>query len=588
MALYQKESLENLKRKIDLVDLLSSHIDLKRTGAAYKALCPFHDEKTPSFTIQKGDTHYHCFGCGAHGDAIQFLMSHQKLSFSESVESLAHRFQVHLERVEQGEEQKGPSKKILQEALQHAADIYHYLLLHTHEGHEAAKYLFDRGVDLDFIRRFQLGLAPKGGHFLHRCLSKTYNEEILSAAGLLSANKRDFFHDRITIPIHNAMGAVIGFSARKYKEDTFGGKYVNTSETSLFKKSRILFGLHHCRRRIAKERRAIIVEGQLDTLRLISEGFNITVAGQGTAFGDEHVQELVKLGVNTVFLALDADNAGKEAVIKIGNLFQKQGVEARVLELPIGEDPDSFLKRAGAEAFIELMQSAPDYLTFAVKEFSKKIDSKSPAGKRELVQMFVTQIRSWNDEIMVHESLKKAANLLQVPEEMLGVGKISLPNLFIQRNASVGIQEIDPDKIMECDCLLWLLRFSHELPQLKAIAEQNLAEEMFKVPLCRKLYAYCLQQISPDKKVDLMDLLIFLEDPAAQEFLDALFAKKVNKDKAEALLIEAIQKLLERNFMQKREEIRMQIQSGQHSDEDAMALLRAFKEQSAPKVVVPA
>lgn len=577
MPVYQKESLENLRRKIDLVEVLSSHIDLKRTGAAYKGLCPFHDEKTPSFMIQKGDVHYHCFGCGAHGDAIQFMMNHLKMSFSDSVESLAQKFQVHLEVVDAVEE-KGPNKKLLIQALNKAAELYHFLLLHTQEGHNAVRYLIGRGIDMDFIQQFQLGLAPQGGHFLEKALNPPFDTEILQAAGLISTAGKDFFHDRITIPIHNPMGAVIGFSARKYKDQTFGGKYVNTSETPLFKKSRILFGLNYCRRRIAKERKAIIVEGQIDALRLIKEGFNITVAGQGTAFGEGHVQELKQLGVNQVYLALDSDAAGQEAILKIGNLFQKIGVEVLVIQMPSGKDPDGFLKEHGAEAFLELMHKSQDYLTFAVGYYGKRINLDSPAAKSELVHNLSTQIRSWDDTVMVHESLRKLALLLKMPEEMIGVGQHIIPNLLIQKSASVGMHEVDPDRVIEADLLLWLIRFSNEFPQFVEIAQQNILPENFRIKVCRSLYDIFMTAITTHQPHDFMTLVIQLQEPDGQYFLDELFRKKVNREKAESCFIESLKKFLERNWMQKREEIKMKIQSGQHSDEEAINLLKAFDE----------
>ena len=336
MAIFNKESLESLRQRVNLVEVLSSYVELKRNGASYKGLCPFHDEKTPSFIVQGGDTYYHCFGCGAHGDAIQFLMTHQKMSFGEAVESLAQRFHVHLELVEDRQEKKGVNKALLKEALNDACQFFHFSLLHTSEGHDALQYLYGRGIDLEFIDNFQVGLAPKMQGSLRKVMqAKNIRDEILVEAGLLTSTKegqwRDFFSDRIMFPIHSHSGEVIGFSGRKYKEETFGGKYVNTPETALFKKSRVLFGLNYSRKRIAKERKAIIVEGQIDALRLIQTGFNVTVAGQGTAFGEGHVKELMILGVNQVFLALDADKAGQEATAKIGHLFQKEGIDVKVV-----------------------------------------------------------------------------------------------------------------------------------------------------------------------------------------------------------------------------------------------------------------
>ncbi|MBU6447213.1 MAG: DNA primase, partial [Verrucomicrobia bacterium] len=283
MGTFSRESLELLRSRIDLVEVLSPYLKLQRAGAAHKALCPFHDEKTPSFVINRGDSHYHCFGCGAHGDAIQFLMTHLKMSFVEAVESLADRCHVQLEEVNGDNQPKGPPKAILKDALERACQFYHFYLLHTLEGHAALDYLYSRGITLDFIQQFQFGLAPKQPQlFLKTMWEQKISNAILEEVGLLSKG-REFFQDRITIPIRDPQGAVIGFTARKYKTDTFGGKYVNSPETPLFKKSKVLFGLSFSRKTIAKARKAIIVEGQIDALRLIYSGFDWTVAGQGTA-----------------------------------------------------------------------------------------------------------------------------------------------------------------------------------------------------------------------------------------------------------------------------------------------------------------
>lgn len=364
MAIYTKESLEVLRGKIDLVEVLSAHMDLKKAGAAYKGLCPFHDEKTPSFMIQRGDTHYHCYGCGAHGDAIHFLMHAQRMNFSEAVEYLATKFQVHLDRAEKERIAQGPPRAKLKEALEEACRMYHFLLLYTEGGKEALKFLYARGITNDFIQRFEIGFAAPDPELLKALAqAKDFSEEILQAAGLIT-NRRDFFVDRILFPIRDATGAVIGFSGRKYKEETFGGKYVNTPETALFKKSKTLFGLNYCRRRIAKERKVIIVEGQIDALRLIYAGFDMTVAGQGTAFGEGHVQELVQLGIQQAILALDSDVAGQAAAVKVGDLFQKKGVEVRVVRLPAGQDPDLFCASMARKPFKDSSTQAKITCTF--------------------------------------------------------------------------------------------------------------------------------------------------------------------------------------------------------------------------------
>nr|NGX60028.1 DNA primase [Chlamydiota bacterium] len=429
MALYTEESLDTLRSKINLVEIMSAHIQLKRAGASYKALCPFHEEKTPSFVLQAGDDHYHCFGCGAHGDAIAFLMNHLKMSFVEAVESLAERFGVTLEKTEAEGKKRGPDRSRLKEALELACNFYHTLLLHSKEGYAALQYLYRRGIDLDFIRAFRLGFSPSMRQsFLTLAKGEGFAEEILQAAGLTTERGRDFFAERVMFPITDPFGNVIGFSARKLKEETFGGKYINTPETPLFKKSHILFGLSFCRQRIAKERKAVIVEGQMDALRLIHAGCNLAIAAQGTAFGDGHVKLLSDLGVSQIFLAMDGDAAGKSAAKKIGHLFQKKGIEVSVLSLPEGSDPDSFVKEQGIDSFLKLMESPTDYLTFIVESASSEIDLKNPAQKNEMLRKLTDQIRSWEEPVLIHESLRKIAQLTAVPESVVGVGASPQPH----------------------------------------------------------------------------------------------------------------------------------------------------------------
>lgn len=586
MAVYRKESLETLRQRIDLVEVIGGYVDLKRSGAAFKGLCPFHDEKSPSFMIQKGDKHYHCFGCGAHGDAIQFLMSHVQMRFSEAVEHLAQRFQVPLEQVESEEIPKGPNKKVLIETLEHAAAFYHFYLLHTPEGHEALQYLYQRGVDLEFIKLFGLGLAPKEpGLFRKVMQEKQIGESLLLDTGLITQGQngqyRELFAGRITIPIQNPMGGIIGFSARKYREETFGGKYVNTPETALFKKSHILFGLNYSRRRIAKERKAIIVEGQIDALRLIKEGLNLTVAGQGTAFGESQVKELLHLGVNQIYLALDSDNAGQEAIVKIGNFFQKAGVEVGVVQMPQGSDPDSYIRERGVDAFVGLLEASCDYLTFLYNHYSKQINTHSPAGKQQLVLQIAMQIRSWEQTVMVHESLRKLARLAAVPEEMMGIGQHHTPNLYIKRSDTAGAYVVDPNRVLEADFLRWLLHLGEQDKRFVEIAKQNIRVEDFQDHACRCFYQAYLQAHENQQPKDLLALAIQLADEEGQQLLSDLTSKRINKQRGDLYFTESLQRLLERNWMEQREAIKRQIQSGRCSDEEVLRLVKIFDEIKA-------
>lgn len=592
--MYTKESLELLRQRIDLAEVLSGHLNLQRAGSAYKALCPFHEEKTPSFMVQKGDSHYHCFGCGAHGDAIAFLMSHVKMSFTDAIESLAERFQVTLEKSDAPQGEKGPSKAQLKHALELTSTLYHYLLLHSAEGQIALRYLYERGLDLDFIRTFSVGFSPRHGDVLLRYLNAhDIPEEVQEQAGLISVMQsgriRDFFSDRIMFPIRDPTGAVIGFSGRKFKEETFGGKYINTPETLLFKKSRVLFGLSYSRSRIAKEKKAIVVEGQIDCLRLIHAGFNYTVAGQGTAFGEEHVRELIQLGASKVYLALDGDQAGQEAAVKIGHLFQKKGIEVLIVPLSQGADPDSLLTERGAEYFSHLLEESRDYLTFLFSHLSKGVDLTSPSKKNEVVNAIVSRIKQWEMPVMIHESLKKLAEISQVPEAALGIGQISLPDLFIKKSASVKILEVDPNRILEGDFIRWLIFAAPQFPKIAQVAKANITPEQLCIPGAAKLYREFLQSFEEGRPCDLLEMGSCLSSEEDQMLLNEIMQRKINLQKAEEGFKETVRKILVRHWMEERESIRSQLQGGSLTDEEALGLARQFDEikKKVPEVVIP-
>ncbi len=590
MSLYSKESLDLLRDRIDLMEVVSSYVPMQRAGASYKACCPFHDEKSPSFVIQKGDTHYHCFGCGAHGDAIAFLMGYLKMSFVEAIESLAERFQVALERVEQQDSQKGPSKLQLKVALEKACGYYQFFLLHTEEGHQALDYLYARGIDLTFIRKFQIGYALKQSDSISQLLrNQGMTEEILIEAGLISISqsgrKRDFFQERITFPIRDALGAVIGFSARKFKEDTFGGKYINTSETPLFKKSHVLFGLSYSRQMIAKERKALIVEGQIDALRLIHAGFPYAVAGQGTAFGEGHVKELVSLGVNHVFLALDADKAGKEASVKIGDLFQQRGIEVSVVQMTEGNDPDTFLKDKGPEAFQRLLDQAKEYLLF-VYEYWLGSGSVSPAKKNEVVESLVSRIKKWDHPVHVHESLRKLATIAGIPEATIGMG-MQIADSLVPRPQALTKWSIDPNKILETDVLRWILLDGEHQTKWIQLAKLNLAPSQFKCIPCKLIYEAILQVFEQGLSIDFYRIGSLISSPEEHQILSDIMDRKINLQKAKEGVIESVRKVLLKNWMEEREQVKTQIQNSSLSEENVLVLAKKFDDlkKNIPQVI---
>lgn len=540
MALYTEESLKQLRDRIDLVEIASSFLPLKKRGAYYRTLCPFHEEKTPSFTVKRQESYYYCFGCGAQGDAIAFLMSYRQMSFLESVEYLAAHFGVVLQ-VREENRKEFEHKKNLQNALNKAKHFFHFYLLYSEEGRDALFYLLERGISVPFIQYFQIGLAPRESRtFMQPMRALGVSQKQLETVGLLH-NRKELFAGRITFPILNAIGGEIGFSARKWRKNDRSPKYVNTPETILFKKSQVLFGLYYCRKKIIKEKRVILVEGQVDALRLIYSGLDIALAVQGTAFSEWQAREIIKLGVQQVFIAFDMDTAGEKASIHVGEFFQKEGIEVRVLQLENNMDPDLVVEREGVSAFVSYMEKSLDYLSFLVRIAERQYLIKDPSQKVRAAEEIAIRIRNWNHPVMIYESLKKVANLFNLPEETLCREK---PNIA---KISITQPQINFDQIIETDLLRWLYVRSND-QDLVNIIQMNLNQDSFVVPICRKFFLFFFNQKNVLRTCDILALSIQMNDEEMQNFFNDLMRKKIDLNKAKENVIETIEKILNRNW----------------------------------------
>lgn len=592
MAFFKKESLEQLRQRVDLVDLISSYVELRRSGATYKGLCPFHEEKTPSFVVQKGDRHFHCFGCQAHGDAIEFLMSFLHLSFFDAVEHLAHRFHLTLEYEEQNKKDtKSVDKRRLRQVLSSCARFYHYYLLFSPEGQKALKYLYNRGICLNFIKRFKLGLAPEKTDALLTFLkAEKIPLFLMEQAGLIrktAKGKQDFFSDRIMFPIFDPTGLAIGFSARKFKESTFGGKYVNSPETPVFKKSSVLFGLNLARREIAKERNVVIVEGQIDALRLSFEGLNTVIATQGTALGEGHVKELQNLGINQVALVFDSDSAGKEAAFKAGDRFQKVGIEVKVVTLPQGLDPDSFVLEQGIDAFIDCLTYARPYLEFAVSQLGEQYNIASPAGKTALVQSLTKQIEAWENPVMVYESLKQLAKLLELPLDLLQTKSSQAAKKQEPLRIKKATELKDADNVLEQDLLRLLLFLAKTEPEVFEWLQKYVVSADFLDHDARAFFEAILHAKEDNKPLEVFSLAFYL-DEERQDLLEKLLKRKVHPKRAKDMLAMTVQKLLERNWLKSREEISKKLKDKSLSKDQELALIQDFDKLSKQQPQVKA
>lgn len=587
MARYTKESLEELKSRVDLVDVIGSHIDLKRMGTAYKALCPFHDEKSPSFVVEKGESHYHCYGCSAHGDAIAFLMEHLGYSFTDAIEHLAERSGIVMEQEKSDSASKtGLSFSSMKESLAQVSEFYHFILLRTEAGKKARAYLQARGLGAEFIRFFQIGFSPDLPGLFSKAMQKMgMSEKNLKELGVISnagSMNRDLFYGRIVFPVCDAMGRVVGFSARKIEESQMGGKYINTPKTPLFTKSKLLFGLNYSRKKMVKTKKALIVEGQIDALTLIHAGFDYTVATLGTAFGEQHIDELVKLGVKEVILAMDGDEAGKKAALKSGDLLQSRGLVTLVCKLEEAEDPDTLIRLKGKEAFEKKIEEAEDFLSFAMDAYG--VFAKEPAQKVQAANSLAALIRAWKDPILVHETLKALAEKAHLPLHLLQeVGPKRLQVIKSASNPeSPGVSAVDEDIVY------WLIHSSMRPAFFFEMAELNIEKESFQDVHCQRLFELCVKLFKEKGSLDLITLCSEADDELSL-LIDKLSKKRVNRDKAKVLYERALLKFKERAWLKEREAIKLKIQSGACSDEEVLELVCAFDKikNSLPKLVFP-
>ena len=424
-----ESTIEEIKGRIDLADLISSYgVQVRRAGSSYKACCPFHHEKTPSFNIQPDRGFYHCFGCGESGDAIKFVQKQEGLTFVEAVKKLAERCGV---TIEEKEDPQAGLRKRLYAIHAELAAFYHRCLKEAKEAQRARDYLKSRSLDGDVAETFQLGYAPVSSAAMLKWASKyKFKPEDLAAAGVLLPPRYEGgswynrFAGRLVFPIRDKMGRTLAFSCRTLETDKAkmrGGKYVNSSDSIIFKKSDVIYALDKASPRIlaAPRREAIVCEGQIDVIRCHSCGFNTAVAGLGTSFTKEHVQ-LLKRSADSVVLVFDADGAGVKAARRTGTEFLAVDMPVRVATLPEGEDPDSFLLTQGAEAFQARLDAAESITSFLIRvQRATEPNPASIAAVTRLSRAVLEMVAVCPSAIMRASLLSEAAQLLGLPQAAL-------------------------------------------------------------------------------------------------------------------------------------------------------------------------
>jgi DNA primase len=425
MALISPDSVERVKQAADIVEVVSAHTDLRRQGARYVGLCPFHDERTPSFSVEPTEKLYHCFGCGVGGDVIKFVEEKDGLNFAEAVELLADRYGVELEREQEDPraEAKRQRRRRLEELLDRAASFYSSYLWESEEAGKARDYLAGRGLREEVLRTFGVGYAPSAwDKLLVRGQRAGFSVEELRGVGLVqkgrSGGDYDRFRERIMFPIRDRRGRVLGFGGRAMRSDQ-GAKYVNTAETEFFHKSQILYGVDRAKAAIAKAGRAVVVEGYTDVLALHQAGMEEAVAVMGTAITGEQVAALSGM-VDEVILALDADSAGQEAMLRAQSVAAGRRMRLRVAAMTAGEDPAEMMAAdGGPERFRGILEQAEELVAFQVGLVLGRTDIGSPVARDQALAEVAPVLAGMGETAGREDLVRRVAERLDLDPAMV-------------------------------------------------------------------------------------------------------------------------------------------------------------------------
>jgi DNA primase len=486
--------LERIRAASDIVDVIGSYLPLKKAGANFVALCPFHKEKTPSFNVNPHRQIFHCFGCHKGGDVFTFVKEYENIGFMDAVRRLADRAKIPLEFDQNPHEQQ--SRHLKDQLLQiheQIAQRWQNCLLNEAAGQIARDYLVKRGVSPEAVKLFRLGAAPDlWDDTVNWAKSKGYELPLVEKAGLIlrkenSEHFYDRFRGRLIFPICDEQGRVIGFSGRILSGDEKTAKYVNSPETPIFTKSKVFFGLDKSKRAILDAGFAIVCEGQLDLIACFMGGVQNVVAPQGTAFTDQHAR-ILKRYVDEVVLCFDSDEAGQNAAVRSLDHLLASGLAVRVAVVPAPHDPDSFIKANGGEAFRQLVEKAEGFFDYYLNRICRLNDWSTDKGKLAIVQSMAAELQKTKNRVLIdryerHTALRLGVDPISVREEF----KKAQAQKFINAEAGLEPAAIETESSIPSNHEFWLLKLLLLHDELVPWAALHLETDWIQHPVVRQI-----------------------------------------------------------------------------------------------------
>jgi DNA primase len=547
-----QETVEQVAAASDIVAVIGSYFPLKRAGTEFRAICPFHQEKTPSFFVNPAKQSYYCHGCGAGGAVFQFLMQYEKVDFPEAVRRLASRAGITIieDALSPEEETKQSLRKRLLRLHFEATAWLHSNLLRTKAAAHARSYLQDRGINIETAKRWQIGYAPNTWDSLVRWgTAAGFVKEELIESGLVKLREEgnprsrlyDRFRDRLMFPINNDFGEVVAFSGRVLDPEAKGGKYVNSPETPLFSKGNLLFGLHQSKRFIANARQAIVLEGQLDLITTFEAGIQNVVAPQGTALTARHAA-LLRRFADEVILFFDADAAGQRAAERALEVLFSAGLQVRIGEMPAGEDPDSLIRKLGSAAFRARVESAEDFFDFQVNHKLSAAESKTTAGKVAFARKMSQFISVVPDLVLRDTLISRLASRLKIPREtmqqMVQSSASQIPGRALQAEVAAESQMAMPPHKLAVICKAALI-VPNLLQEIRRQPWKSILQHVDGTELISKIFASALEPgetasiaafFASLPKSEAAMLSLLLADKVLNEQMGQLYWKQLASD----------------------------------------------------------
>ncbi len=537
---YPDDIIEEVRSRSDIVDVIGSHVKLTKKGNSYFGLCPFHNEKSPSFSVSRDKQMYYCFGCGAGGNVFTFVMEYENYSFVEAVKYLADRAGIQLPEAEQSAQQKAARDR--RQQLLHinkTAATYYVYQLKGERGAYARKYFQDRQLTEKTLIHFGLGYANPYGDDLYRYLKKMkFSDDLIKASGLVRFDEkkgaRDRFWNRAMFPIMDVNNKVIGFGGRVLGDGL--PKYVNSPETELFDKSRNLYGLNFAR--TSRKKNIILCEGYMDVISMHQAGFTNAVASLGTALTSQHCA-LLKRYTDEAVLAYDSDGAGVKAAMRAIPLLRAAGIRTKVLHMDPCKDPDEFIKRFGTQAFQERIDQAQNSFMFEISVLERDYDLNEPDEKTRFFREAAKKLLIFDQELERRNYIEALSRQYGIPFEELNrlVNRygLSLPEKEEAPARQAGEKPQGPDGkegVLAAQRLIltWLCREPSIYPAVRA----HLSPDDFEDPLYREICRMAYEQLERDKKVDPARIMDAFEDKEKQKLTAAAFHAPVPEKDAAA------------------------------------------------------